>query len=823
MRISALVNDIRTDVRQAIRSLRRSPGFAAVAILAMAIGIGGNTAIFSVIDETRAQALPYPDPDQLVYLIGNVQRATVERRGTSYPDFLDWRAQATLFEDLAAFDGQLMTLAGTEESERIPTEFVSASYFPLLREMPAIGRTFRADEDDVAKPSTVVLLSDALWKRRFGSDPDIIGRSITLNGQPFTVLGVMAPGFSGVTDAAQMWIPFAMYAPAGRMANRSGRGFTVLGRLKPGVTMAEAQAEMTTIAARLERAYPESNEARGIEVSALATEFFGPLRPALQVLMAAIAFVLLIACTNVANLLLARSEARRREIAVRVAVGAGRRRLLQQLVTESCVLTLLGATAGLLLAEATVGLLMTSSPVTFPSVMTPALDLRVATFTVGVSLLCGIGVGLAPWWQTRVDDLSVRLNESARNSNGPRSQWLRNTLVISEVALAIVLLVGASLMIQTVRKLAAIDPGFDPSSLLTVHVSVPRATSSPTGRLGGQIPPAPAVKGAELLERIGAIPGVVTVGIGNDVPLDGNAGATFYEADGHGPFTAQNQPRAWVHRVSPQFFAALRIPLVAGRTFLDSEMTAEPSAVIVSQRLVSRFWPGQDPIGKRIKFGAADDSDVPWLSIVGVVRDVRYRSLTNTANTDPDVYLPFADRNSQIALAIRTSLPPASLVEPVRAAIRAADSGIAIYGVATMDEQVRAQSGQWRFVTWVMGVFAGIALWLCALGIYGVMSYVVTQRTREIGIRLALGAQRREILHAIVSGGARLIVLGIAIGGTVSFALRRAVSSQIFDVPLTDPAAGLALVLFALVGLAACLLPGLRATRLDPVRALHQE
>jgi predicted permease len=822
MTIRAWLDNVRTDARHAVRSLRRSPGFAAVALIALAVGIGGNTAIFSVIDATRTQVLPYPDPERLVYLIGNVRRATVERRGASYPDFLDWRAQATRFEDLAAFDDQLMTLAGTDEWERIATEFVSASYFSLLGTTPAIGRTFRAEEDNVAKPTSVVVLSDGLWKRRFGSDPTIVGRPITLNGQPFTVLGVMAPSFNGVSDGAQMWIPFAMYAPPARMDQRGGRGFTVLGRLKPGVTMEGAQAEVTAIAARLEAAYPGTNEARGIEVTPLAAEFFGPLRVALQVLMAAIAFVLVIACANVANLLIARSETRRREIALRVAIGAGRGRLLQQLVTESCVLTLLGAAAGLLLAELTVDLLMASSPVTFPSVMTPRLDLRVATFTVAVSVLCGVGVGLAPWWQTRIDDLSARLSQSARGSDGPRSQRLRSVLVVAEVAFAIVLMVGASLMIQSVRKLAAVDPGFDPASLLTVHVSVPRVSSAPTGILGGQTPPAPAVKGAELLERIRSVPGVVTVGLGNDVPLDGNAGASFYVAEGHGVFTAENRPRAWVHRISPQFFDALRMPLVAGRTFLDSELAPDSAAAIVSERVASRFWPNQDPIGRRIKFGEID-SEVPWLSIVGVVRDVRYRNVTRGLSPDPDIYLPFADRNSQIAFAIRTSLPPASLVAPIRAAIRAADPSIAIYGVASMDEQVRAQSSQSRFTTWTMGVFASIALWLCALGIYGVMSYVVTQRTREIGIRLALGAQPREVLQAIVGGGARLIVVGIAIGSVASVALRRAMSTQIVDVPLTDPATFIALVLFAVVGLIACLVPGLRATRLDPVRALRQE
>ena len=817
MTTSALIDNVLTDVKHAARSLRRSPGFAAVGILALAIGIGGNTAVFSVIDATRTQAIPYREPQQLLYLIGTVKRATVERRGTSYPDFLDWRAQVTRFEDLAAFDAQLMTLAGTDESERISTEFVSASYFSLLGVSPALGRVFGADEDDVAKPAAVVVLSDGLWRRRFGADSQIVGRPVTLNGQPFTVVGVTPAGFTGVTDEAQLWIPFAQYAPQPGMRDRGSRGFTVLGRLDQGVTRAEAQAELATIAARLEREYPKTNEGRGIELSPLATEIYGPLRLALQVLMGAIALVLMIACANVANLLIARSEVRRREIALRVAIGAGRARLLQQLVTESCVLTLIGAGAGLLIAQTTIGLLVTQSPVTFPSTATPGLDARVAAFTIVVSLICGVCVGLAPWWQIRFADLGNRLRESSRSSAGSGPQALRHSLVVAEVALAVVLLVGAGLMIQSVRRIAAIDPGFDSGSLLMVHVSVPRAPRPAADKL----PPAPVATGRELLEGIGSVAGVVAVGLGNDVPLDGNAGANFYSVEGHGPFTAQDRPRAWVHRVSPGFFSALRIPLVAGRTFLDSELIPTASSVIVSERVAARFWPNEDPIGKRLTLGSVD-ANVQWLSVVGVVRDVRYRSLRQT-NMDPDIYLPFADRNAQIAFAIRTSVPPASVIAPVRAAIRAVDTSIAIYGVESMDARVRSQSSRERFTSWVMSVFAAIALGLCALGIYGVMSYAVTQRTREIGIRLALGAQPLEVLQTIVLRGAALILAGIAIGSIASVALRRAVSSQVVDVPLTDPAAGLAIALFAFVGLAACLVPGLRATRLDPVRALHQE
>jgi putative ABC transport system permease protein len=495
-----------------------------------------------------------------------------------------------------------------------------------------------------------------------------------------------------------------------------------------------------------------------------------------------------------------------------MAIGAGRARLLQQLVTESFMLTVFGAAAGLLLAEATIRALIALSPVSFPLIFTPGLDVRAAVFTIAVSLICAVVVGTAPWWQIRMADLSARLKESSRGSDGPRSQRLRNSLVVAEVALAIVLLVGASLMIQSVRKVAAIDPGFDPESLLTVHISLPR----------GPAPPAPLVSGRELLERLGAMSGVSSASLGNDLPLDGNAGASSFSPDGQGTFTVQNGPRAYVHRVSPGFFTTLRIPFVTGRTFLDREASRTPSVVIVSERLASRYWPGEDPIGKRLKFGASDSKN-PWMSIIGVVREVRYRRMSGELDPDPDVYVPFGDSNAQIALSIRTAVPPAAMIAPVREAIRSANATIAVYDVATMVERIRTRSSLSRFITWVMGVFAGLALCLCALGIYGVMSYVVTQRTREIGIRLALGAQPRGVLQTVVSSGARLILIGVVIGSVASIALRRVVSAQLVDVPLTNPAAGLALALFALVGLAACVVPGLRATRLDPVRALHQE
>ena len=664
------------------------PALPLVAILALAVGIGGNTAIFSVVDATRAQAIPYEDPERLVNLIGNVDRGAIERRGASYPDFLDWRAQTTrTFEDLAAVDSQLLTLSGTHEPERIETEFVSASYFSLLRATPALGRTFRADDDQVAKPERVVVLSDGLWRRRFAADPDVIGRAVTLNAQPHTVVGVMPPGFLGVENEAQLWVPFAQWAPPETMGRRGNRGFFVLGRLRPGITLEAAQSEANIVASRLAREYPATNEARGIEVSPLVAEYFGRLRLAVRLLMAAIAFVLIIVCVNVANLLIARSEVRRREIALRMAIGAGRARLLQQLVTESCVLTALGAAGGFFLAEVTVRLLVTQSPVPLPISFLPGLDARAAVFTIAVSLVCGLAVGLAPWFQIRIADLSARLKESSRGSDGPRSQRLRNSLVVAEVALAILLVVGASLMIQSVRKLAAVDPGFDPQSLLTMHISVPSAT---TPRAPGT-PARPVVTGRELLDRVGALSGVSAVALGNDVPLDGDSSASAYAAEGQGAFTAQTRPRTYVHRVSPGFFATMRIPFVRGRTFLEAEISATPSSVVVSERLASRFWPGQDPIGKRIKFGGSIRKIRGCRSSVWLAKSAIAASRATATAT-----LTFISRSrTATRRSPLRSAPPCHRprwLPRLREAIRTLNASIPFYGIAPMDERVRRQS-----------------------------------------------------------------------------------------------------------------------------------
>ena len=607
-------------------------------------------------------------------LWGNVLRAKVERRGASYPDYLDWRAQSKSFEDIAAFDNQTLTLAGAEDPERILVEFASAPYFSLLGVSAVRGRTFSAEEDLVATPVYVVVLSDGLWKRRFGADPQIVGRSVTLNTRAYTIVGVMPPGFKGLTDTAELWVPFAVYAPPQTMATRGNRGFGALARLKPGVTLAGAQSELDGISRQLERAYPDTNEKRGVEVSPLDVELFGALRPALLTLMAAVAFVLLIACANVANLLIARSEARRREIAVRTALGAGRGRLLRQLITESCVLTALGAGAGLLLARGAVAVLIAQSPVTFPSFVAPGLDIRVAAFTVAVSLACGMLVGLAPGLQARSVDLNSALKETARGSDGQRSQRLRNVLVVAELSMAVVLLIGAGLMIRSVRNLMALDPGFDPASILTLRVSIPRAPVPPSPAPPGaaQTPLQPVVQGRVLLERIRAVPGVTAVALGTDLPLDGNASASGYAAEGMPPTNAQNVPRAYTHRISPEFFNTLQIPIVSGRAFTEAEQTPTSPAVIVSERVVKRFWPGQDPIGKRVKFGSLTSPNP-----VDVDRRRRRRGEVSRSAGESDGRSRHLSsvRRSQLAVCARRPGDCAAVVARRAAARRSSERG----------------------------------------------------------------------------------------------------------------------------------------------------
>ena len=812
------VESVLQDVKYALRTLRKAPGFSVVALLILAIGIGANTAIFSLIDATLLRGLPYHDADRLVVLIGDVQRATVERRGNSYPDHVDWRSKSASFEDMAAYTSMAVTLAA-DDPERVGAEAVSAPYFAVLGVAPAHGRTFRPDEDSLPNRDLVVVLGDGVWKRRFGGDPAILNRTLQLGARTFTVIGIMPPGFAGVTDQAQLWLPFALSGYP--LDQRGSRGFQTVARLKPGTSIDAARAELDLISRQLEQAYPPTNDKRGVEVSPLAVETFGQLRPVIISLMASVTLVLLIACANVATLMIGRSEARQREIAVRSALGAGRARLLRQLITESVVLTTVASAAGLALAQTVARALMAGSPVTFPSFVEPRLNLALLGFTAGVSVATAVLLGLAPAWHANAARLSDALRESARGSTGTRAHRLRSMLVVSEIALAIVLLIGAGLMIRSVQKLAAIDPGFDPSALLTLSASVPRQPAPPAATGGAAGPPPFVVSGPDLLDRVRAVPGVASASLASDLPLGGSSSAVFYSAEGELTSDAQTMPRAYVHRVTPAFFETLRMPFKAGRTFEPGEISPSSPAVIVSERVVRRFWPDQDPIGKRIKIGTRDSAN-PWLSIVGVVGEVNYRGLPRNPTADPDLYFPALDRSPQGVL-IRASVDPASLVEPVRAAIRRLHPAVIVFGAITMDDLVAQQTSASRFTTWVLSLFATTALLLSLIGVYGVMAYLVAQRTREFGIRFALGATRGEIVGVVLRQGGRLIAIGVVIGVGASMGVSRLLSDLLYEVTATDVSSVLAVLALVAVAVVACIVPAVRATRVNPVTALRAE
>jgi putative ABC transport system permease protein len=812
------IESVWQDVRYAIRMLWRTPTFTAVAALTLAIGMGGTTAIYSLGRAASIDSLPYDDPGRLVQLWGTVQRAQVERRGASYRDFLDWRAHTSVFEDIALFDGGSATLV-EGSADRISIEAVSEPYFRLLGIHPSLGRTFSPSEDVAGRPELVAVLSDGLWRRSFGGDSAIVGRRVVLDGRPFVVIGVMPAGFQGLTDQAELWTPFTVRQSADTLANRGNRGFVGLARLKQGVSLERAQTEFNTISARLEREYPDTNEKRAVAVSPLEQELFGNIRGALSALMAAVVLVLVMACASVGNLLLARSEGRQREIAVRAAIGASGRRLLRQLLTESCVLTSLGALAGFAVAEVGVDVLLATTPVQLPSFVHPRIDQRTALFAAALAIGTGLLLGLAPAAHARIAQLADALRESARGSGGRHSARVRSGLVIAEIALAVALLVGAGLMIRTVQNLSDVDPGFDPSSVLTLRVSIPADATVVDGAGAGA---ASTADNRVLFERVRALPGVAAVSMASDLPLEGNASAVFYTAEGQGVVNAQNRPRAYIHRVTPDFFSTLGIPIVAGRTFEELEIVPDTPVVIVSERLTRRFWPGQDPIGKRMKLGDVT-SNSPWRQIVGVVREVKYRGLPDNPTADPDIYFPVLPGQRNLGLAVRTSMPPAAVANALRAAVQEVDPRIPVYGLAELETLVRSQTAQSRFTMWLMTVFAAVALLLAALGVYGIMSYAVAQRTREIGIRLALGATARAVLRTILASGARLVGAGLVIGCLTAFLLKRRLESELFAVGSIDAAAIVAIALLATVALVACTIPAARATRLNPLDALRQE
>ncbi len=804
------------DLRYSARLLFKQPGFTAVAVIMLALGIGANTAIFSVINATLLRPLPFENPDRLVIVTETVRRDTVETRPASYPDFIDWRERNQTFEDLAAFDDPGLNITG-DGAERITAEIVSASYFSILGVNAKLGRTFLPEEDRTPDASPVTVVSHKLWQRRFNGDPNVINKTLKINEKDFTIVGVMPEGFAGVTGAAETWIPMTMVSAirsASVLQHRGSRWHQVIGRLKPAVTVEQAQADLTAIAEGLEQANPGTNKDRGVQVVAAHEAVVGNLRPTLIVLLCAVAFVLLIACVNVANLLLARASVRQKEIAIRTALGAGRARLVRQMLTESLLLSALGGALGLLLAVWGIDLIVAFMGNQLPTLIKPGIDLGVLSFTLLVSFLTGIVFGIVPALQASKTGLNEVLKEGGRGtSGGARRHRLRRALVVAELAMALVLLTGAGLLLRSFQRLQTFDPGFKADNVITMRMNLPRSYTAAQKVAYHQ----------QVIERASVLPGVSSVGTGTDTPFDGTSSATIAAVETADPDL--NEVRIYLHQTSPNFFTTMGIPLIKGRDFTPQDVEGSPLVAVISQAMAKRLWPNEDPLTKRLSLDEDKDRKPIWTQVVGVVGDVKYRTLINDQNNDPDVYLPYAQiRGTALTLASRSVGDPAGLTESLRAQLQSIDPNIPVYGVTTMKQRLADITAPARFSTLLLGVFSLIALLLAVVGIYGVMSYTVTQRTHEIGIRMALGASRSDVMRLVVGEGVWLVAGGVGLGLAGAILATRVLESQLYSVSATDPLTfSLVSLLLAGVALGASFLPARRAMKVDPMVALRYE
>jgi putative ABC transport system permease protein len=805
------------DVRFGVRMLLKTPGFTLVAVVALALGIGANTAIFSVVNKVLLQPLPFAQPERLVTIHSRDERDGSLGQAFSYPNFEDLRAQRQVFEGVAAYSRAGAFLLGREEPEQLRGLVVSADLFSMLDARPTLGRVFTAAED---KPGgeRVIVLSDALWRQRFNADPNIVGQAITLTSGPVTVVGVMPPGFKYPVDEGKVeyYMPLAASISPGSITARGAVFLSLVARLRPGLTLQQAQAETTRVAKQLSTQYPDSNTALGFMLKPLHEDLVGDVRPALYVLLGAVGFVLLISCANVANLLLARSAARQKEIAIRTALGASRWRIVGQLLVESLLLALAGGGLGLLLALWGLDLLIAASPADIPRLREVSLDPTVLAFTFGVALLTGVIFGLAPALQAAKTDFNDALKEGGRSgTEGLRHNRLRATLVITEVALSLVLLVGAGLLLQSFWRLLKVDPGFRPERVLAADVLV-RTKQFPE----------PAQRAAffqQVLQRVGAVPGVEAVGGVNPLPLGGNFESYSFGIEGQ-TYPRGEEPAADYRIITPDYFRAMTVPVRQGRAFTERDTDKAPPVIIVNETFARRFFAGADPVGKRLTLGTGEDNDNAPREIVGVVGDVRHAGLD--AETTPEMYVPYLQTPPvRLTLVTRTTAAdPTSIAASVRGAIREVNAEQPVYNVRPMTQLLAESVARRRFNMMLLGTFAGLALTLAALGIYGVMAYSVTRRTHELGIRLALGAQRSDILKLVVGQGMLLVGAGAVLGIVAALLVTRLMVSLLFGISALDPLTyiGVALVL-ALVALVACLIPARRATKVDPMVALRYE
>ena len=800
------------DLKYAFRNLVKRPGFTAIAVLTLALGIGANSTIFSIVNALLLKPLPFPDPERIVALWEKLPSRGVERNEVAVANYLDWRAQNKTFEQLGFYRWWSSNLSGNETPERVQGFLVTANFLDIVGVKPILGRGFAPDENEPGK-DRVALLTYSLWQRRFAADPNIVNKTIITNGITRTVIGVMPPQFN-YPKGAEIYAPFPLTPEA--MRSRDNHSFLGIGRLKPGVTLASAQVDFDTIGSQLEKQYPDTNTGRGVVIYPILEDTVRTYSTALWVMMGAVGFVLLIGCANVANLMLGRALGRQKEIALRAALGASRFRIIRQLLTESVLLGLLGGVLGVLVAYWGVEAFRVANPGEAARYAAGwnniGLSLPVLAFTVAISVLSGVLFGLAPAWQASKPDLNKALKEGGRQGSGS-SNRLRNLLVVSEIALSLMLLMSAGLLIRSFLELLKTNPGFNPESLMTMNLVLPFAKYKEE--------PQRQAFYSELIRRVESLPGVQSAAIVNHLPLGGSNSSTSFLIEGV-PEPPPGQQFEGRYRVcSPGYFQTMGIALLKGRAFTDQDKAGTPLAVIVNETFARTYWPKDDPIGKRMRY-TGPPAENPWMQVVGVVQDVRHE--LNIPITS-DFYVPHAqDGALSMVLVAKTKVEPAAMAAPIRQQVWSIDRDQPVFDVKTMREVRAISITLYTFSSVMLSIFAGVALLLSAIGIYGVMAFAVTQRTQEFGIRMALGASARDVLKLVVQNGMLLAVTGVGLGLAGAWGVTRFLSSLLVGVGAMDALTLSAVTLgLLLVALLACYIPARRATKVDPLVALRYE
>jgi putative ABC transport system permease protein len=814
--LSRVVTTLLKDIAYATRILRRSPGFTMTAVLTLALGIGANTAIFSVVNATLLRPLPFPHPERIVAIQNQYKSIGLDSAAASVADYVDYRKQRHLFSEVAAVNTDDFNLTGVDRPERLQCGEATSGLFTVLGVQPVLGRVFTYEEDQPGR-NQVVLLTEGLWKRRFGGDPNVLGRTIHLNDKPYTVVGIV-PSILQWFAPLDAWIPTGFTPAQMSPALRTNQFLFILARLQPGMSLERARAGMAAFAGVLAKNFPDQYPASSgwaIRVDSLNELLVGDIRGALLVLLAAVGFVLLIACANVANLLLARAAGRMRELSIRAALGAAKWRIARQLLTESVMLSLLGGAAGVLLGSWGVGFLVKNGPQELPRLDEVAIDGRVLAFTAAIALLTGLLFGLAPVLQVATGNLHDLLKLGARGAAGSlRRHRTRNTLVIAEVAISLVLLVAAGLLLRSFASLEKVDPGFRAQNVLTFGVSLPPVRYRTDAQTSGFF--------HALLDRVSTLPGVSTAGAVNPLPFTGSNMSGSFSIEGHDVPAGGTAPHADQRIVSPGYFKTMGIPLRRGRLVADSDREGAPLAAVVDEALAHEYFKDQDPIGRHLRRGRG--SGGPWATVVGVVGHVQHSAL-DSKQRKATLYWSYLQRPAQsVQVVVRTAGDPMALANGIQREVSSLDKDVPIFDVKTMDQRVAASLANRRFAAWLLAAFSFIAMLLAAVGLYGVMAQTVLQRSREIGVRMALGAQSGDVLRMILRQGAILIAGGIIAGTVAALGLTSLMKSLLFAVKPTDPLTFAAVAaLLTIVALAAAYLPARRATRLDPVTTLRDE